>query len=289
MTSEADLAVIRRQYARQTLFAAGVASPALENAFAEVVRERFLGPGPWKVFRWTGYADTPDADPAWLYADVVVAIIAEQRLNNGQPSSHALWLHAADAKPGDQVVHVGAGTGYYTAILAHLVGSSGRVTAVEHNPGLAARATASLAHLSYIRIRSGDGARADFDPADVIYVNAGATRPMDAWLDALKDGGRLMLPLTTNAAFGSAPPAGLQGAFFRIERRGEDFLAKVISGAAYIPGEGMRDAASEAALAAGFANGRLREVTRLYRDDAAAALPTDQCWARASGWALAYR
>ena len=98
-----------------------------------------------------------------------------------------------------------------------------------------------------------------------------------------------MLPLTTDAAFRTGPPTAPQGAVFRIERRGEDYLAKVISGAAYIPGESMRDPASEAALAAGFANGRFREVTRLYRGEAAAALPEDQCWVRASGWALAYR
>jgi protein-L-isoaspartate(D-aspartate) O-methyltransferase len=112
---------------------------------------------------------------------------------------------------------------------------------------------------------------------------------MDAWLDALKEGGRLMLPLTTDAAFRVGPPTAPQGAVFRIERRGGDYLAKVISGAAYIPGEGMRDPASEAALAAGFANGRFRELARLYRGETAAALPEDQCWARASGWALAYR
>jgi protein-L-isoaspartate(D-aspartate) O-methyltransferase len=289
MTSEAELAVIRRQYARQTLFAAGLASPALESAFADVRRERFLGPGPWKIFRWSGYVATPDADPAWLYADCLVAIIAEQGLNNGQPSSHALWLNAASPKPGDHVVHIGAGTGYYTAIIAQLVGRSGRVTAIEHNRGLAAKAEANLAHLPQATVRAGDGACAALDPADIIYVNAGATRPMDAWLDALKEGGRLMLPLTTNAAFSGGPPTGVQGAVFRIERCGADYLAKVISGAAYIPGEGMRDPVSEAALAAGFANGRVREVTRLYRDDAAAGLPGDRCWARAPGWALAYR
>jgi len=33
----------------------------------------------------------------------------------------------------------------------------------------------------------------------MIYVNAGATRPADAWLDRLKEGGRLILPLTADA------------------------------------------------------------------------------------------
>ena len=286
MQASSDLSVIRRHYARQALFAAGVVSPRLEEAFAAVARERFLGPGPWKIFRWTGYVETPDADPAWLYADAVVALIPAQGLNNGQPSSHAVWLNAADPKPGDQVVHIGAGTGYYTAILAHLVGAAGKVTAIECNRDLAAKAAANLAHLSTVRVQGGDGTQALLDEVDVIYVSAGATKPMETWLDALKDGGRLLLPLTTADGFSAVAPSGPKGGVFRIARRGDEYDAILISGAAFIPGEGMRDAVSEAALAAGFANGRYREVRRLYRN---LDLPEDQCWVRAPGWALAYR
>jgi protein-L-isoaspartate(D-aspartate) O-methyltransferase len=183
-------------------------------------------------------------------------------------------------------VHIGAGVGYYTAILAKLVGSLGRVTAIEHEPQLAARAKANLAHLPNVTVLQGNGAAIPLDPADVIYVNAGATRPVDAWLDALKEGGRLIIPLTTNAAFGSAPPQGPQGAMFRIERRGDEFHVRVVSGAAFIPGEGLRDPVSEAALAAGFARGGVESVTRLYRTDDK---PAEQCWVRAPGWSLAYR
>jgi protein-L-isoaspartate(D-aspartate) O-methyltransferase len=46
---------------------------------------------------------------------------------------------------GDHVVHVGAGTGYYSAILAEMVGRTGRVTAIEIDPLLAARAKENLA------------------------------------------------------------------------------------------------------------------------------------------------
>jgi len=137
-----------------------------------------------------------------------------------------------------------------------------------------------------VTVLQGDGAMMPFDPADVIYVSAGATRPVDAWLDALKEGGRLVIPLTTNAAFGSGPPRGPQGAMFRIERRGDEFRVSVVSGAAFIPGEGLRDPVSEAALAAGFARGGVESVTRLYRTDD---LPEEQCWIRAPGWSLAYR
>jgi protein-L-isoaspartate(D-aspartate) O-methyltransferase len=286
MWSEAEFAVIRRAYARQVMFAAGVTSPELEDAYAAVKREHYVGRGPWKIVRWSGYELTPNDDPSWLYADVLVGLIPERGLNNGQPSGHATWIASASPRPGEHVVHIGAGTGYYSAILAHMVGPAGRVTAIEYEPDLAARAKANLARLETVEVKQGDGASIPFDPADVIYVNAGATRPADNWLDGLKEGGRLIVPLTTNAAFGTSFPRSLQGAMFRIERRGADFLASFVSAAAFIPGEGMRDSASEAALAEGFAGGGLQNVTRFYRTDA---LPEDQCWVRAPGWSLAYR
>ena len=55
---------------------------------------------------------------------------------------------------------------------------------------------------------------------NVIYVNAGATRPADIWLDRLKEGGRLILPLTAD---GFPNRDVRHGAVFRIERRGPEF------------------------------------------------------------------
>jgi protein-L-isoaspartate(D-aspartate) O-methyltransferase len=158
------------------------------------------------------------------------------------------------------------------------------VTAIEFEPELAERAKANLAHLPNVTVVQGNGAEIPCDPADVIYVNAGTTHPVAAWLDALKEGGRLVLPLTTNSTI-----SGLlrrpQGAMFRIERKGADYFVKLVSGAAFIPGEGMRDPASEAALAAAFDRASPEAVTRLYRTDD---VPAARCWARGLGWTLAY-
>src|SRR6185295_14626193 len=132
--------------AKQVLAAAGVNDARLAQAFATIPREDFVGPGPWLVIRWPrNYVPTPDADPVYLYTDDLVALVPERRLNNGQPSLHAHLIHQAQPAAGEHAVHVGTGTGYYTAILAHLVGSSGRVTGIEYDEGLAARARASLA------------------------------------------------------------------------------------------------------------------------------------------------
>ena len=108
--------------------------------------------------RWgSGYRTTPDPDPVYLYTDDVIGILPERNLNNGQPSLHAALIAAAAPQPGEHVVHVGAGVGYYTAILAELVGATGRVAAIEFDAELAARATANLAQTPHVRAVHGDG------------------------------------------------------------------------------------------------------------------------------------
>jgi protein-L-isoaspartate(D-aspartate) O-methyltransferase len=232
------------------------------------------------------YVPTPSADPAYLYLDHVVGILPQRHLNNGQPSLHAKLLAHAGLREGDHAVHVGPGTGYYTAIMAHLVGSSGRVTAIELDPGLAERARGNLASHPNVSVICSNGAVTPVDIADVIYVNAGATRPADVWLDGLSEGGRLILSLTTNRGFThNHPPVPIErrGAVFRIERRSSEFLARWISAVAIFPCEGARDPLSEAALAEAFEKGGWQEVTRLWRGGD---VPEDRCWLRAPGWCL---
>jgi protein-L-isoaspartate(D-aspartate) O-methyltransferase len=284
-----ELEIIRRAFAKRVMFAADIDNRRIEAAFAAVPRERFLGPGPWQVVRFgftrgsDGYTRTPSRNPVYIYDDCVVAIVPERHLNNGQPSLHARLLAAAAPQAGEHAVHIGIGTGYYTAILAHLVGKRGRVTAIEYDEGLAARTAKNLGDQRNIRVVHGDGATADFDLAEVIYVNAGATRPADPWLDRLSKGGRLILPLTAQAF-----PRGdiHRGAVFRITRKGEDFFATRVSAVAIFPCAGMREAESEAALAAAFEKGDGSRVTRLYRSGNR---PEQDCWLRAPDWVLAYK
>lgn len=272
-----ELAIVRRAYAKQIMVPLDAAHPRVEAAFAAVRREAFLGPGPWPILHSRRYVTTPDDDPVYLYQDLLVGLIQERRLNNGQPSGHAMLIARADPRPGEHAVHIGAAVGYYTAILAHLVGDTGRVTAIEYDPGLAVRLAVNFAGQPNVRAVQGDGTKIDFDPADVIYVNAGVTRPVDLWLDRLKDGGRMILALTRDKDAG--------GAWFLIERRGGGFLAKSISAADLFPCEGARDAESERALVAAFEKGGQERVTRLYRNGD---VPEEQCWLKGPNWCLAY-
>jgi protein-L-isoaspartate(D-aspartate) O-methyltransferase len=128
----------------------------------------------------------------------------------------------------------------------------------------------------------------DFAPADVIYVNAGAARPLAIWLDRLKEGGRLLIPLTSGQNF-ALRPAEIpmpSGAMFRITRRGPDFSADFIGPIAIFPCAGARDELCEQALAAGFAKRGYRDVKRLRLDND---VPDEECWVKAPGWALTYR
>jgi protein-L-isoaspartate(D-aspartate) O-methyltransferase len=280
-----DLSAVRRAYAKQIVFAAGVADPRLEAALATVPREAFLGPGPWPIMRSPGkYQITPDADPVYLYQDVLVGINPEKGLNNGQPSFLAFLISLGNLSAGETAVHVGAGTGYYTAVMAELIGERGTIRAIEYEQDLAIRAAANLSAFSYVQVAHGDGFTMPLKPADVIYVNAGAARPANTWLHALKDGGRLVLPLTVATA-SNAGYARTTGAIFLIERRGNDYYAHRKSGTGIYPCVGGHDESAEAELASAFQKGGSEKVTRLYRTNEIAG---ERCWVRGTDWSLAY-
>ncbi|WP_192260053.1 protein-L-isoaspartate O-methyltransferase family protein [Mesorhizobium caraganae] len=189
----------RKFYAQLMAASAGSADPRLEQAFATVPREAFLGPGPWTVvagralITGNGKIMTPSADPVHIYQDVLVALDADKGINNGEPSLHAMWIGRIAPRPGEAVSHVGAGTGYYTALLARLV-SPGAVTAFELEADLAAKATKNLETYDNVSVIHGDAVTSGLPPSDIIYVNAGVIAPPVAWLRALKPGGRMIFP-----------------------------------------------------------------------------------------------
>jgi protein-L-isoaspartate(D-aspartate) O-methyltransferase len=298
MTPQNELEIVRRVFAKQIVHAAHATDPRLEQALANLAREDFLPPGPWQLARFPGgYQTTPTDDPVYLYQDTPVAILPEKGLNNGQPSFLAFLISIGGLQDGECAVHIGTGTGYYTAVISHLAGRNGRVVGIELEPELASRARDNLVRFSNIELIHCDGAKLPLAPADVIYVNAGASRPADSWLDALKPGGRMVLPLTVNFMTEQGHSM-THGAIFLITRHINDpdhFAARCMSGTRIYPCAGMRDGASDLALVAafakdgfrdgGFGNGGLGRITRLYRTDDIA---EERCWVRAPGWCLAY-
>src|ERR1700722_788590 len=139
-----SLEVQRRFYARLVTAKGGVFEPRIVEAFATIRREQFLGKGPWDICVKDTYLSSETDDPGILYQDILVAIDREHGVHNGEPSLHAMSVGAALPQAAERVIHVGAGTGYYTAILAHLVGPAGRVHAYEIDVDLAQRAAQNL-------------------------------------------------------------------------------------------------------------------------------------------------
>ncbi len=274
-TAADDLAR-RRRYADTILAAANVTrQPRLHAAFATVPREHFLGVPPWRVLDTPGrIAAETDALDA-VYRDVLVALAPERGINNGQPSLHARCLAAVDPQPGETVLHVGAGTGYYTALLAELVGHDGRVIGYEIEPDIAQAAAANLARRwPQAEVRAASAAEGPLPPADVVYVSAGATHPVPAWLDALAPGGRLVFPLTADSGW---------GCMLWVKRLGERrYAARALMRVAFIPCVGARDAAASASIAEAIATRPLDAVRSLHRGSA----PDASAWAAGRGWWL---
>lgn len=270
------LEIHRRFYAQLVTAIAGVpvTQQNLIDAFASIPRENFVGVGPWNVFTRLGYILTPSDDPSLLYQDVTVALKSEQQINNGQPSLHAVCLAVLGVKEGDVIVHVGAGTGYYTALLAKLTGSTGSVFAYEIDEYLAEKATENLATYSNVAVLHRSGAEGEFPICDIVYVSAGATAPLDIWLDCLRDGGRLLFPLT--------PDEGAGAMLLVTRKTTAEFTAQFVCGAMFIPCVGARDDETAQKLSDAFKRGDLGNVKSLRRGT----LPDASCWCSGLGWWL---
>ena len=270
-----DLAAHRAFYADLVTAAAADCDARIVAAFREVPRERFLGPGPWRIFAVDGgYTSTPNDDPVFVYQDTLVALDEARGINNGLPSLHARCLNAVLPRAGETVIHVGGGSGYYSAILAHLVGQDGAVETFEVEPELAARCLRNLANRSNVQVRVRSALSPPLEPADVIYVCAGLPFVPALWLDALRPGGRLILPLT---------PGTEWGAMLKVTRYGRGYAAAFVVPAVFIPCVATAESDAIDALTAAFGRGDSEAVRSLRRSPEP---PDDSCWLAGEDWWL---
>jgi protein-L-isoaspartate(D-aspartate) O-methyltransferase len=120
---------------------------------------------------------------------------------NSQPRTVAAMLRLLDVRRGQRVLDVGAGSGWTTALLAHLVGPAGRVHGVELVPELAATGAANVAATgqewaSVVEAVPGVLGLPDDGPFDRVLVSAVADELPQELVDQLVVGGRMVCPVS---------------------------------------------------------------------------------------------
>jgi protein-L-isoaspartate(D-aspartate) O-methyltransferase len=277
----------RQFYADEIRVSANLRSNDLVRAFARVPREKYLGPPPWQIcsaeqaalaaMGLGGDPYRPTEDPRDLYHNVLVSIDPERHLNNGHPGTLARWMEALDLAPADRVYHAGCGVGYYTAMLAEVVGPQGSVVTIDVDTGLAERARENLSQYAQVRVHAGDGAALDPGMCDAMLINAGVTHPHAPWLERLKEGGRLILPVTAKAGehYGN-------GVMLKIVREARGFSARVLSVVSIFHFSTLRDLQLEPVVGGALAKRELFKVKSVRldpheRDDACIVHGADVC------------
>jgi protein-L-isoaspartate(D-aspartate) O-methyltransferase len=283
-----DLDLRRRFFAEEIEAVAGLKSAAVVDALASIPRERFLRPGPWTIRSEADFGSlprqTPDADSRHVYHNYVVGIDPARQLFNGQPSLLAMAIDSLGLRTGSRVLHVGAGLGYYTAILGHVVGPAGRVVAIEVDGDLAQEAGRNLASMPWVDVRQGDASDPLKEMFDGVLINAGVTHLRREWVEALASEGRMVVPLTAAMpAMGATIGKGLLVHLTRTsDPLGLD--ARVISFVAIYSAVGLRDDGMNEKLGKALAAMPFPRLKRLRLDSHE---PESGCWLHVEGCCLA--
>jgi protein-L-isoaspartate(D-aspartate) O-methyltransferase len=156
----------------------GIRDMAVLRAFERTPRHQFVPTG----IRHRAYDDAP------------LPIGNGQTIS--QPLIHAQYLELLGLKGTEKVLEIGTGTGYQTALLAHLVP---QVFSIERIAALSEQARANLQKLGInnVSLLVGDGTLGwkTYAPFDAILVSAGSPSVPKPLLEQLADGGRLLVPV----------------------------------------------------------------------------------------------
>ena len=168
----------RRRMVERQIQARGVRDPRLLDAMRRVPREVFV----------------PEALRQFAYDDTALPIEAGQTIS--QPWIVAMMIEAAEVRPGDLVLEVGAGSGYAAAVLGAM---GAEVVAIERHDALVRLARERMLLLGYrnVDVLGGDGSQGlpDLAPFSAILVAAGGPEVPEPLLQQLAVGGHLVIPV----------------------------------------------------------------------------------------------
>ncbi|WP_426817555.1 protein-L-isoaspartate(D-aspartate) O-methyltransferase [Winslowiella sp. 2C04] len=185
----------------------GIDDERLLKAIEEVPRERFV--------------DEAFEHKAW--ENVALPIGSGQTIS--QPYTVAKMTALLDLTPTSRVLEIGTGSGYQTAILAHLVE---HVCSVERIKGLQWQAKRRLKQLDLhnVSTRHGDGWQGwpSRGPFDAIIVTAAPPEIPPELLSQLDEGGIMVLPVGEE-----------QQALKRIRRKGNEFVVDTVEAVRFVP------------------------------------------------------
>jgi protein-L-isoaspartate(D-aspartate) O-methyltransferase len=126
--------------------------------------------------------------------------------------------------------------------------------------------------MGWVDVRHGNGTDIAADSLDAILVNAGMTHPHEAWLAALRPGGRLLVPLTFTVP--QMGPIG-KGVMALVTRNGDLWDARVVTMTAIFSGFELRDDRMNDRLREAFMKGGMPSFRRMRRDPHE---PVSTCW-----------
>jgi protein-L-isoaspartate(D-aspartate) O-methyltransferase len=195
--ASSDPVELRRRLVNYLIGEGAIRSPLLANAFSEVPREIFL----------------PDNVPLQrVYSDDAIVVKWDENnfpsSSSSQPILMADMLEALRLEPGLRVLEIGAGVGYNAALMADWVGDGALVTTVDLDPAMAQIAGDNLRELArrtaknfdQVTVVASDGSAGypPNAPYDRIIVTVQQWEIAPAWVEQLRVGGILLLPLTVS-------------------------------------------------------------------------------------------
>src|SRR5688572_18976733 len=195
-------------------------TPLIEEAFIKVPRHLFL----------------PEEPLDKVYSDVAIVMKrgdeGQWTSSSSQPAIMAIMLEQLALKPGQRVLEIGTGSGFNAALIASIVGQSGKVVTLDIQPDLVwyARERLELAGYDWVETVVADVGYGypDDAPYDRIILTVASDVITTAWREQLAPGGILVLP------FGIIGPQNSVA----FEKRGEELVSVAINPCGFMPLQG---------------------------------------------------